>query len=432
MIVSFLGAALLTATVTAPLQQIVDRAPSGSTVTVPSGTWKGDLHIDRPLRVVGKGRPLLIGSGSGTVVRITAAGVTFEGFDIDGLGGGDLGDDASGIHVWAHDVVIRDCSIRRTLFGVYLREADGAVVEGCTIRGIRGKAPGEKGSGIHVWNTNGFRLLRNDIADVRDGFYIQSSNHGEITGNRARDLRYGLHFMFSDDNTFTGNTFENGDAGTAIMYSRRIIFRRNRFLHNRGYASVGLLYKECDDGLAEDNLIADNARGIFLEGSYRNVIRRNVIVESDAAIVLYDNSSGNRFEQNIFSANLTPLTLVGKRSDTIFEGNYWSGNREPDLDGDGRSDQPYRLASLFDHLRENNSAADLFAGSFAAHAVGAAEAMFPVLDPIVVVDRSPLMRPPELADVPRGPRRSSRQSIGGLLLSAAVAATGIVSLVRRA
>jgi len=68
-------------------------------------------------------------------------------------------------------------------------------------------------------------------------------------------------------------------------------------------------------------------------------------------------------------ANLTPLNLVGRRTDTVFTGNYWSDNDEPDLDGDGRSDRPYRLSSVFDHFRGNLTAADLFAESFAAKAI---------------------------------------------------------------
>ncbi len=430
--ISFLVAIALAAPPgVSPVQGMIARAPAGATVVVPPGTWEGDLLIDKPVRLVGRGRPLLRGSGRGTVVSIIADGTSVEGFAIDGRGGGDLGEDASGIHVEAHGVTIRDCEIRRTLFGVYLREANDARVETCAIRGIRGKTPGEKGSGIHVWNTDGFRIADNDIRDVRDGIYIQSSYHGVISGNYARDLRYGLHYMFSDDNEFTGNTFENGDAGTAIMYSRRITFRRNRFLRNRGFASVGLLFKECDDGIAEDNFIADNARGIFLEGSYRNVFRRNVVAESDAAIVLYDSSGENRFEGNLFTANLAPLTLVGRRSDTVFEGNYWSGNREPDLDGDGRSDQPYVLSSLFDHLREDVTAADLFAGSLAAHAIAAAEATFPVIDPSSVMDRAPLVRPPSLPRVPRGVPRPRGESVAGLAASAALMAGGLLLIARR-
>ena len=191
-----------------PLQHRVDAAPSGATVVVKAGDYEGDLVLDRPLTLVGRGRPRLLGSGHGSVVRVRGAGVTIEGFDVDGRGGGDLGRDSSGIHVSAPRVVIRDCRISNAIFGIYLREAPGAVVEHCRVRGIPGKDPGEKGSGLHVWNTQGFRLAENEILDVRDGFYVQSSSHGTIAGNVARDLRYGLHYMFSDDNVFEDNLFE--------------------------------------------------------------------------------------------------------------------------------------------------------------------------------------------------------------------------------
>jgi len=401
------------------LQPRVDAAPPGATIAVGPGTYPGDLLLDKPLRLVGHGRPLLLGSGSGSVVRIRAAGVTIEGFDVDGRGGGDLGRDASGIHIAAHDATVRDCSIRQTLFGVYLREANGATVERTTIRGIPGKEPGEKGSGIHVWNTDGFQLVDNDIAEVRDGFYVQSSSHGTIRGNLARDLRYGLHYMFSDDNTFEDNTFSNTDAGAALMYSRRIAFRHNRFVHNRGFASVGLLFKACDDVVAEDNLIADNARGIFLEGSYRNVFRGNVIASSDDAIVLYDSCGENRFEGNSFVANLSPLDLVGKRTDTVFDGNYWSDNDEPDLDGDGRSDRPYRLSNVFDHFRGNLTAADLMAQGLAGATLAMAERAFPVLAAVPVEDPHPLIHPPvSRAPLPerRGAGRAHALGVAGSAL----------------
>ncbi|MGH9365409.1 MAG: NosD domain-containing protein, partial [Thermoanaerobaculia bacterium] len=202
-----------------PLQARVDAAPPGGVVEVGPGVYRGDLVLDRPLKLVGRGRPKLEGSGSGSVVSVRADGVTIEGFDIDGRGGGDLGRDTSGVHVAAHRAVVRGCRIAGTLFGIYLREADGSSVESCDIEGIPGKDPGEKGSGIHVWNTQGFLLSGNAIRNVRDGFYIQSSSNGVIRGNTARDLRFGLHYMFSDDNLFEDNLFENGAAGTAIMYS---------------------------------------------------------------------------------------------------------------------------------------------------------------------------------------------------------------------
>jgi nitrous oxidase accessory protein len=412
-----------------PVQRLVDAAQRGATVIVPAGRYVGDILIDRPLRLVGRDRPLLVGSGEGSVIRIRAADVVVDGFDIDGRAGGDLARDSSGIHIAGKRAAIRNCRVANSLFGIYLREAHGTRVERCRIEGIREKSAGEKGSGIHIWNTDGFELADNAILYTRDGIYIQSSPHGIVHGNVARDLRYGLHYMYSDDNTFEDNTFENGAAGTAIMYSRRVAFRRNRFLHNRGFASVGLLFKTCDDVVAEDNLIADNARGIFLEGSARAVIRRNIVAESDVAIILYDSTTGARVEGNSFVANMSPLSLVGRRTDTVFDGNYWSDHDAPDLDGDGRMDLPYRLSSLFDHFRGNLTAADLFSTSIAASALSVAERTFPILEPIPVLDARPLSAPPSLPRVPRPP--SDRDGEGGnagriwFLVLAAGGLTGI-------
>ncbi|MGE0455706.1 MAG: nitrous oxide reductase family maturation protein NosD [Vicinamibacteria bacterium] len=415
---------------TSPLQARIDAAPAGSLLEVAAGDYVGDLFVDKPLRLVGRGRPRLLGSGSGSVVRVRADGVTIEGFAIDGRRGGDLSRDSAGVHSSASNTVLRDLVIEESLFGVYLREADGAVVERCRIRGIPGKDPGEKGSGIHAYDMVGFRFEANEIVDVRDGLYLQNASKAAVRDNVVRDVRYGLHYMFSDDNLFEGNSFENGAAGTAIMYSERIVFRRNRFLRNRGFASVGLLFQGCDDVLAEDNLIADNARGIFIEGSHRVTLRRNVIAGSDVAIVLYDPTGGHRFEGNSFVGNITPLEMVARQTDTVFAGNYWSANREPDLDGDGRSDRPYRLSGAFDHFRGNLTAADLLSDSFAAAAIAAAEGSFPVLRLIPVHDETPLARPPALPDVPRPDERGEGADPRGIAASLFLAATGAAVLSR--
>jgi nitrous oxidase accessory protein len=407
-----------------PLQRLVDGAAPGATVEVAAGEYRGDLIVDRPLRLVGRGRPRLVGSGRGSVVRVRAANVTIEGFAIDGRRGGDLSLDSAGVHTSGRDTTLRDLEIREALFGIYLREASGAVVERCRVRGIPGKDPGEKGSGIHAYNLQDFRFEDDEVVDVRDGLYLQNASHGVLRRNTARDVRYGLHYMFSDDNLFEENAFENGAAGTAIMYSKRIVFRRNRFVRNRGFASVGLLFQTCEDVLAEDNLIADNARGVFIEGSQRVTLRGNVVAGSDVAVVMFDPAGRHRFEGNSFVGNRSPLTLVARHTDTLFQGNYWSGNDEPDLDGDGRSDRPYVLTSVFDHFRGNLTAADLLSDSFAAAAVGAAERAFPVLRAVPVEDAAPLARPPLLERVPAANGGARRGSLLGLGVSFALALAG--------
>jgi nitrous oxidase accessory protein len=134
------------------------------------------------------------------------------------------------------------------------------------------------------------------------------------------------------------------------------------------------------------------------------------------------------FEGNSFVGNLTPLLLVGRRTDTDFDGNYWTGNDEPDLDGDGRSDRPYRLSTVFDHFRGNLTAADLFVDSFASAALGVAERAFPVLQPVQAEDRAPLARPPVLSDVPQPDGAKPRADAVGMAGSVALGSVGILAL----
>ncbi|MBM3750346.1 MAG: nitrous oxide reductase family maturation protein NosD [Acidimicrobiia bacterium] len=413
------------ATALSPLQARIDAARSGDRIDVQAGTYTGDLFIHRSIRLVGHGRPRLIGSGLGSVVRVRADDVLIEGFDIDGQLGGSLARDSSGIHVAGRRVTIRECRIVRSLFGVYLREADDAVVEGCDITGTEGRSAGEQGSGVHVWNAQRFTLRNNRVRYSRDGFYIQSANHGIVIGNEVSHVRYGLHYMNSDDNRFEDNTFQHGAAGAALMYSRRLTFARNRFLHNRGFASVGLLLKDCEDVVAEDNLVADNERGFFIDGAVRHLFRRNLVSSSDVAVVVYDSSQANRFEGNTFVGNLSPLRLVGRRTDTVFDGNYWSGFHEPDLDADGVRDRPYRLSNVFDHLRGNLTAADLFAQGIGARVLAHAEQTFPVLRPVAVSDVRPLTSPPPRGAIPLMPAQDAGRTFGGLALSALGVVAGL-------
>jgi nitrous oxidase accessory protein len=146
--------------------------------------------------------------------------------------------------------------------------------------------------------------------------------------------------------------------------------------------------------------------------------------------VLYDPSGGHRFEGNSFVGNMSPLDLVARQTDTAFASNYWSGNDEPDLDGDGRSDRPYRLTSVFDHFRGNLTAADLLSDSFAAAAIGAAERAFPVLRQVPVVDEAPLVRPPSLPDVPRADPRAGGPRPAGIAASLGLGLAGALVLVK--
>ena len=86
---------------------------------------------------------------------------------------------------------------------------------------------------------------------------------------------------------------------------------------------------------------------------------------------------------------------------------------------------------MFDHFRGNLTAADLFSQGPAAAAIAAAESSFPVLQPVAVVDRAPLARPPSLPEVPASQEAPRRADVRGIIASLAILGLGAAVLGRR-
>jgi nitrous oxidase accessory protein len=212
-----------------PLQTRIDQAAPGSLIEVAGGTYEGDLYLDRPVRLIGKGRPRLVGSGTGSVVRVRADDVTIEGFDIDGREGGSLSSDSSGIHIAARRATVRDCRIVRSLFGVYLLAADDARVERVVIEGVQGKAPGDGDQGIHPEHPRVHARRQHD------------SPHATVSTCRLRRAALAARNVVSDVRTACTTCFPTATSSTTTCLNgrcrrrpdvlKRLTFRRNRFLH---------------------------------------------------------------------------------------------------------------------------------------------------------------------------------------------------------
>jgi nitrous oxidase accessory protein len=381
------------------IQVAIAAANAGDAIQVEGGVYVGQIILDKPVVLEGVGKPILRGAGRGSVVVIAADRCTIRGFVIE-HSGGDLQAEDSGLLLKSNDNLVEANELRDVLYGIYLYGAARNMIRGNTVRGRAELEAGERGAGLHMWNSPDNLIEDNVITEARDGMYIQSSHRNTVRRNRVSRLRYGLHYMNSDDNKFDDNVFEYNVAGAAIMYSKRIEFRRNAFLHNRGFSSFGILFQDCEDNLAEDNFIVDNATGIFMEALRRTVFRRNVIAENDLALMAYSNSEDNLFAANDFVENLSPLRIVGKRAGARWDergrGNYWSDYGGYDLDGDGVGDVAHKVQNVFEYLEGNYPRLRLYLNSPAAQALAAAEKTFPVIKGSAETDAAPLARAVEL------------------------------------
>jgi nitrous oxidase accessory protein len=406
----------------AGLRARIAAAEPGATIHVAAGRYTGPFVIDRPLTLIGHGRPLLVGDRTTHVIAVRAADVAIEGFEIRGSGL-DLSLDHAGVHVTAPRVIVRDNRIVECLHGVYVRHADGARVEGNTILGLAdaaeasvdplaarpGPKPGDgelcaapanqnrRGNGVHIWNSAGHTIAGNVIRDTRDGIYFSFVDRSTVRDNDIARVRYGLHYMYSDENRFDRNVFSDNAAGAALMYSKGLTLAGNRFVANRSHRAYGLLLQSVDDSLISANEIAGNTLGLFLENGHANRVLGNRVAGNHIGIRVSDSSDANVFAGNRFTGNIHPVETTGDNRSNQWaadgRGNQWDGASTLDLDRNGIADLPHRELDLFGGLRRELPAIGLLAGSPAERLLRLVHARLAIPGAGGIVDPAPLVDP---------------------------------------
>ncbi len=331
----------------------------------------------------------------------------------------------------ADDVVVEDLRMEDVLFGIYLKESDGALIRGNQIVG-KPLPVGERGDGIRLWYCRGGLVAENRLDRTRD-LVIWFSSDLEVRDNVVENSRYGLHYMYSDHNRFGDNVFRNNHVGAFLMYSAHIEFRGNRFLEAYGPTGVGLGIKDSDDIRAEGNAFIGNGVGITLDNSpttagVTNHFRDNTLAYNVIGISLLPSVRSNTFVGNAFVENGSPVSVSGG-GDALgnrWRANYWSDYAGFDEDRDATGDTPYRLDRIADALYARHPELRWFAHSPAAGALELLGRLFPLLKPRpIVIDSLPRLGP----DVDPGTPEAAREPAGGgratwatLLLGAGAAA----------
>jgi nitrous oxidase accessory protein len=345
-------------------------ALDGDTILVAHGVYRENLVVEKRLTIAGIGRPILIGTGDGSVVTLVADGCEISGFAIEGSGMGETNEMDAAVQVRSSRNRVVDNVIRRVFYGIVVADARHNEIADNEIAGLRDRPYGQRGDGIYVFRSPENLIARNRISGERDAIYFQYAPRGRAVDNVVSDSRYGLHDMFSDDAVIARNAFTGSAVGANIMNSRRIRVERNRIAGNRGVPGIGLTLKDCDQSLLRENRIVENARGLLLDGSSSNRFVDNVFESNDTAVTLFSSAERNRFGGNTFASNSSDVVLSGRDSATEWSidgrGNYWNRYRGFDFDGDGVGDAPHPVVGAFERLEGANPAVRLFLQSPAA------------------------------------------------------------------
>jgi nitrous oxidase accessory protein len=368
------------------IQQALELAAPGDTILVKAGAYAGPLVVDKSVRLVGEGRPVIDGGGVGMVVSMTAPGSLLQGFEIRGSGS-EPDRDHAGVAMFAEDIQVVDNRLVDVLFGIFVAEADRAVVRGNDITSKAEYDVARKGDAIRVWYSQDVLVDGNIVHEARDLVAWYSSNL-VFRNNRVQNGRYGVHLMYSDNATISGNTLLDNSVGIYVMYSSRVTLTGNDIRRQRGPSGYALGFKDADDVLAQDNLLVDNRAGVFMDGTpYRpNAYARfenNIIAFNDIGVLLFSFVKRAEFRSNTLWENVqqTALQGSGKAGENTWEANYWSDYTGFDADGDGTGDVPYRSERFFEGMMDSEPRLRAFIFSPAAQAIEFAALSFPVIRP---------------------------------------------------
>lgn len=418
-------------------------AKAGDTIRVPAGSYAGLFVIEKPVTLIGEGKPVLQGDGTGDVVRIQAKGVTIQGFVIRGSGDSLDREDAA-LRINAGDAVIADNRVEDALFGIYLANAANSVVRNNLIVG-KDLPISRRGDSLKVWYSANTLIEGNTLSEGRDAV-IWFSSGSTLRHNIFENSRYGLHFMSTDDQLVEQNILRHNSVGIYLMYGTNYQLRQNLLLDNHGPSGYGIGLKEVNDVTLSGNRIVGNRVGMYIDKSpllpgSKVLVETNLFAYNEVGALLLPDVHDNQYTDNIFLENNEQVGISGggelSQNQWAFggKGNYWSDYAGFDSNGDQLGDLPYQSKSLFEDLMGQYPELRLFQLSPATAALDLAAKAFPIFQPrSKMSDPHPLTVPPALPAVPGIPAPPFLQNLLAALglLAIAVLVLFSVSLPKRA
>ncbi|WKK65552.1 nitrous oxide reductase family maturation protein NosD [Lutimonas zeaxanthinifaciens] len=374
------------------LRDAIEKAVDGDEIIIQPGVYKEHaLEITKSLHITGVGMPVVDGEFKETIFSVKANNFSIKGLKIINVGKSYTKDFAAILVSKSEDFVIHHNEFNNVFFGILVEKSKRGRVENNFVRS-ESESQANSGNGIHLWHCSKMKVSNNQLTGLRDGIYFEFVKDSEVFGNNSySNLRYGLHFMFSNDNAYFDNIFRDNGAGVAIMFSKFIKMYDNRFEHNWGTASYGLLLKEIYDAEIERNVFEQNTIGISVDGSTRINYTNNTFSRNGWAVTVIGACYENVFSKNDFLNNALDLSYNSKINTNRFENNYWSEYAGYDLDRNGVGDVPYRPVKLFSYIVHNTPETIILLRSMFVDIINFSEKVSPVFTPDNLIDSNPLM-----------------------------------------
>ena len=201
----------------AKIQCAVDNATAGDTVVVKRGTYYEKVNVNKTLSLRGVDKPLVDASGSGSVITLSADGITLEGFTV--TNSGRLWRDA-GIRITSNNNIITSNTARNNNGkGIHLDYSCNNTITGNT-------ACNNDHDGIHLdYSCNNNTISGNNVSNNKHAgiFYLQTSGNNNIIGNNVSNNEFlGIYLRDSNNNLISNNHCTNNGIYLSLSNNNKL------------------------------------------------------------------------------------------------------------------------------------------------------------------------------------------------------------------
>ncbi len=375
------------------VQEAINKASANSTLKLPNGIYYGNIKINKPLTIIGKGNEVIIqGENKNTVIEINSSNVVLKNLIIKGSGTRLENRDAAIKISNSKNSIIDSCTIEDSLYGI-----DTGMLSNSKI--INNKISSKntdislRGDAIKLYYGTNNLIQNNEIYNSRDITFAYSDNN-TFTQNHIEKSRLALHIQNSHDNRIEDNHFQFNSVGLIFEGAKDTEVANNIIKSGLGTVSIGVMIKGVSNFVFKDNIVTYNSKAFYIDAKHneetiKRFITNNQIKYNMEAFHFHGAIKYNLIKNNTIIGNIDDVvkSVRGNRtSKNIVEENYWDHYSGFDRNNDNIGDTTYKIFQYADRLWHYNNKIKFFYATPTISILNFILNLAPFVEPVLLLE----------------------------------------------
>ena len=378
------------------LQDAINNASPNSILKLSSGTYTGNILINKPITIVAKDNNVIIkGDGKKSVITITSSFVTLKNLTITNSGDKTYTIDSAISMNHVKRCEINGCKLLNSLYGIDMAMVSDSLIVNNYITSNKEDIE-LRGNALKLYYANNNLIKNNTIENSKD-VTLNYSHNNTFSNNKFLNNRFATHLSLSNNNTFIGNTYKYNSVSILVMGAKDTKIIDNLIQSSKGAAGIGIVIGGVSNFKFEKNRVCFNAQGIYIDGKekakgMKRYINYNEISYNGEAIHFHASVKDNTITHNKIFGNIDDVVKDTKShpKNNIVEYNYWDRYTGFDRNHDNIGDTPHQIYQYADQLWQYNHKVKFFYASPIMTLLNFMSNLAPFIEPnLILEDKKP-------------------------------------------